>query len=439
MPDDRKKLGPFLAVVVVAGTMIGSGVYLLPASLGAVGSISILAWLIGAFGAGLIATVFAMLALASPETSGLFSYVRNGFGPCAGFVAAALYWFSCVPGNVAVALAVTGYLSVFVPMVAKPPTLTIATIAVIWLLLGANAVGPKFVAKLQSWTALVGLAPVLFTAIAGWFWFHGATFAQSWNVSGDPALTVVPRTTVMVFWAFVGIEGAILLAVRLRNPGRDVPIGTLGGLAVAAMIYIGASAAIMGILPAAVLAKSAAPFADAAAPALGASVAGAVALCAMLKATGTLGGSLLFTVETAECESCLGSLREAPPPQSAYRVSLTNIVLTGVVETLAVIVSVSPSLARQFTVVTNVAVVLTVMVYIGASLSLLRLSSALSAPQRTVARVVAVLAVLFGAWLIYASERDLLIWSVGAVVLALTGYVPVYLRTSRRAKLLAEA
>jgi arginine:agmatine antiporter len=337
-----------------------------------------------------------------------------------------------------VALAVTGYLSVFAPMIAKPPTLTVATIAVIWLLLGANAVGPKFVARMQSWTSLLGLAPVLFTALAGWFWFHGATFVQSWNVSGDSALGVLPRATVMVFWAFLGIESAIILAIRVRRPLRDVPIGTLGGLAVAAVIYIAASAAIMGILPAAVLAKSAAPFAQAAVPAFGASVAGAVALCAMLKASGTLGGSLLLTVETAECESVIGSMRKAPE-RTTHRVSLTNLVLTGIVETLVVIVSVSPSLARQFTIVTNVAVVLSVTVYLAASLSLLRLSSVLPRSRRFLARVIAVLAVVFSVALIAASERDLLIWSAGAIVLALLGYSLIQLRASYRARRLAAA
>ncbi|HEY1837110.1 MAG TPA: amino acid permease [Rhizomicrobium sp.] len=431
MTDDRKKLGPVLAMMIVATAMIGSGVFLLPASLGAVGSISIFSWVAAMLGAGLIGGVFCWLAVINPGTQGLFSYIRDAFGPCAGFVVGALYWASCLVGMVAVALAVTGYLSVFVPTVAKPPGTTIATIAIIWLLVGANMVGPRFVAWTQSWILPIGLAPVLLVAIGGWFYFHAATFAASWNVTGESFFAVVPRTTVVVFWAFLGFEGAIVISKRVRDPARNVPIATLGGLAVAAVIYIAASAAIMGILPAAALAKSSAPFADAVVPMLGASVAAVVALCAMIKAAGTLGATTLATVETAECESVLGYMRRASPAQSSHRVSTSNLLLTGVLASLVTILSASPTIARQFTVVTNVAVVLSMLAYGAASLALLRLSGALSRGSRMWARALGVAAALFSVVLIAVSEADLLVWTAGAVIVALLAYWSVRLRQAK--------
>jgi arginine:agmatine antiporter len=258
-------------------------------------------------------------------------------------------------------------------------------------------------------------------------------------VSGENALAVLPRATVMVFWAFSGIEGAIIIAVRVRNPARDVPIGTLCGVAIAAVIYIATSAAIMGMLPAAVLAKSSAPFADAVAPVLGASVAGAVALCAILKASGTLGTTLLLTVETAESKAVLGRMRKTAPAHPVHRASLGNLIFTGALTSLVVIVSASPTLARQFTIVTNVAVVLTVTAYFAASLALYRLARSLPQRRRSLARFIGVLGALFSVLLIAASERDLLVWSAGAVVLALIGYWLIQLRALNRARLLAEA
>ena len=91
----QRKLGPFLATMLVAGGMIGSGVYLLPASLGAVGSISILAWVAAIAGAAMLAGVFSWLAILRPGTAGLFSYIRDEFGPAGGFVAGVIYWISC--------------------------------------------------------------------------------------------------------------------------------------------------------------------------------------------------------------------------------------------------------------------------------------------------------------------------------------------------------
>jgi arginine:agmatine antiporter len=430
----RRKLGPFLATMVVTSSMVGSGVFLLPASLGAIGSISILGWAAAAVAAGMIGAVFALLAIANPGAAGLFSHIRDAFGPCAGFVAGVLYWASCVVACVAIALGIAGYLSVFVPFAAKPPGLTITTIAIVWLFVGLNFLGPRVVARMQSWTVFLGLAPVLFVAVCGWFFFHPAIFTASWNVSGRSDLAILPHATVIAFWAFLGIEGAIVLAVRVRNPVRDVPVGTLCGLAIATAIYIAASAAIMGMLPAAALAKSSAPFADAVVPVLGAAVAGAVALCAMLKASGTLGAAMLLAVETAECESVLGRMRP-PLAQPAHRASFGNLMFTGVLTSVLVMMSVSPTLARQFTIVTNASVVLSVAVYLGSGLALLRLGAALPRTLRIWSRIAAVLCVLFSVALIAASETASLVGSAGVVVFALAAYLAIHLRTLNRAKL----
>ncbi|HEX3667238.1 MAG TPA: amino acid permease [Rhizomicrobium sp.] len=431
--NDSKKIGPFLATMVVASTMIGSGVYLLPASLAAIGSITILAWLAATAGAALIGGVFVWLAILSPGTRGLFSYIRDAFGPLAGFVVGALYWASCIVAAVAIALAATGYLGALVPAVATQTGMVISTVALLWLFIGANMLGPRFVARLQGGAMLLGLVPVAVAAIGGWIWFHGAVFTASWNVSGQSAAAVLPRATVMVFWAFLGVETAIILAVRVRNPLRDVPIGTLAGLLIAALLYMSASAAIMGLLPAAALAKSTAPFADAIAPILGASAAGAIALCAMLKACGTLGSTLLLTVESAESECVLGNACATTPMEVAPRASLANLLFTGVLTSLVAIASASPTLARQFTIVTNVAVVLSLMVYGAAGLALLRLSHALPPSRRFWARATAAGGTLFSLALIAASEPDLLIWSAGSAVLAMLAYFILRARQLRPA------
>jgi arginine:agmatine antiporter len=433
----HKKIGPFLATMVVTGSMIGSGVFLLPASLGAIGSISIVGWVIAAIAAALIGAVFALLAIANPGAGGLFSYIRDALGPCAGFVAGVLYWASCLVASVAIALAIAGYLSVFVPAVAKPPRLTMATIAIVWLFVGANFLGPRFIARIQSWTIFLGLVPVLLVAIGGWFFFHGSTFDASWNVSGQTDLAILPRATVIAFWAFVGLESAIILAVRVQNPLRDVPVGTLGGIAFATIVYIAASAAIMGMLPAAELTKSAAPFADAIVPVLGAFFAGAVALFAMLKASGTLAASLLLTVETADCESVLGRVRKSSSAQPAHRASFANLMFTGILTSVLVVISASPTLARQFTIVTNASVVLSVMVYVASAIALLRLGSALPARLRLLSRVVACVCMLFCIALIAASEMASLVGSALVIVLALAVYSGIHFRALHRARLLA--
>jgi arginine:agmatine antiporter len=427
-PNTEKKLGPFLAALVVANAMMGSGIYLLPAGLGAVGSISILSWVAATLGASLIAGVFAWLAILKPGNASLFEHVRSAFGPSAGFLSAALYWASTWVATVAVSTAVVGYLSVFVPWVAKPPGATLTSVAAIWLLIGANLIGPKFVARIAGWTLAIGLIPILIVAFGGWFVFDSHTFLASWNVTGKSPFTVVPHTTVFVFWAFLGIESASVISLRVRNPARDVPIGTFGGLIVAAIIYMAASAAIMGILPAATLAKSNAPFADAVVPMLGAGVAGIIALFALMKASGTLGTVIMMNAETAESESLIGQIMNARRPD---RVSAATLLTMGVLMSLVSFASASPTLARQFTLVANMSVLLCVAAYGAASVALLRLSSLAPERSRLAVRAIAAGAAAFCVWLMASTDIVLLALAAGAVAVALVAYPLVRMRKTR--------
>jgi arginine:agmatine antiporter len=426
--DADGKLGPFLATMLVAGGMIGSGVYLLPASLGAIGSVSILAWIVATLGAAMIGAVLCWLAILKPDAVGLFSYIGDELGPGIGFVTGLLYWTSCWVGNVAIALAVVGYLGVFVPAITLPANEAIASLVIVWLFVGANIIGPRFVARFASLMLLVGLAPIVPVAIGGWVYFHPAIFAASWNVTGESLLQIVPASVVTVFWAFTGLENAVVLVRVVRNPTRDVPIATLAGLAIAALIYILACAAIMGILPAATLARSTAPFADAVAPVLGAFAAGFVALCAMLKACGTLGGAVLLTVETAESDAVLGRIRRRKSAGRADRPSTKGLLFTGVLMTVAVFASASPTLARQFTVVIDVSVILDVLVYAAGCAALWRLGARLAPQRRRMVRTLALVAGLFSFWLIAAAEPMLLLWSAGMTAVAFAAYVPIWLR-----------
>lgn len=420
-----KKLGAFLATMLVAGNMIGSGVYLLPSSLGAVGSISLLGWAIAVAGAALLGAAFSALTILRPEGTGLISHVREAFGPGSAFIWGVLYWTACWTGNVAISLAVTGYVAYFLPTLAAPPGATFFTVGILWLFTAANVIGPRFVARFEGGTLLVGLAPVLLIALGGWFYFDPALFAASWNVTGKPFGEAMPQSVVMVFWAFLGIESANIVAPLVRNPTRDVPRATLGGLLIAALVYMSACAAIMGLLPAADLAASSAPFADAAKPLVGASLAAVVALCAMLKASGTVGGWILVSAETWGADEVLGLLLRRSPVRRNGGPSVANLLFNGALMSLAAVATASPNLARQFTVVADVSVILCMFLYAAACAALIRLSAERSPRWRLVARALAVGAILFCGWVASVSETELLLGSVAAIAAVILFYLPL--------------
>ena len=429
--DGRGKLGPFLAAMLVATGMIGSGVYLLPTSLAAFGSVSILGWIGAIVGATLLAGVFSGLAAVEPGGHGMFDHIGRAFGPGVGFVVGLLYWIPV--SNLPLALAVTGYLSVFFPQLASGAGSTVATVVVLWLAIGVNIVSPRFVARLGGWTLLIGIAPILLIAIGGWAAFHPAIFASSWNVSGHSALTAVPRTVTLIFWAFIGIENALIVAPLIRDPARNVALATFGGLALASVLYLAACGAIMGMIPAADLARSSAPFADAGRVLLGATMAGAVALCAMLKAGGTLAGTVLITVETAESEAVLGQVLPRRQPRRADRPPKLNLILLGVLLSLLTVASTSPTLGRQFAVWADISVVLNLLTYLAASLALLRFCGWGAQPGRRRLAAVAVAGALFCCAAIAASEADLLAWTLGAIAIAALLWLAVRMRGARAA------
>src|ERR1044072_8750469 len=104
----HRKLGPVLATMIVAGNMIGSGIFLLPATLAGVGSLTVLGWIIGTLGALALAQMVGLIARRKPLAGGPAPYTFDAFGPFWGSQASLWYWAACLIGNVAIATAASG-------------------------------------------------------------------------------------------------------------------------------------------------------------------------------------------------------------------------------------------------------------------------------------------------------------------------------------------
>jgi arginine:agmatine antiporter len=417
-----------LATALVASNMVGSGIFLLPATLAAVGSITVIGWLIGTAGALLIAVVLAKLGQVSPQPGGPCAYADEALGPYFGFQTNALYWMSCWTGNIAVAVAVTGYLASFVPALAPPVPAAIATAGVIWLLTAVNIFGPRLVCQAESVAIVIGLVPIVLVATGGWWYFDGRLFAASWNVQHAPALRVVPESLVLLFWAFTGMESASIASAVVDNPRRNVPLATIGGVLIAALIYVTSCTVIMGLIPAATLAQSTAPFADAVRGVLGPLAGALVALAALIKAAGTLGGWVLLTAQTGKAGADRGLFPKVFGRVDRHGIPVPNLLLMAVLMTVVVFATVSPTLGQQFGELIEVSVLFCMMLYAYACIALLlyrRWIPAASSLERY--RPVAAAALIFCAIVIGYAELKLLLLT--AVIALAT--VPMYLLLAR--------
>ena len=368
----NRKIGLFLATMLVANNMIGSGIFLLPATLASVGSITIVGWIIATIGAVLIALVLAKLAQIAPQPGGPAAYAGVALGPYFGFQANFLYWICCWIGNIAIAIAAIGYLASLLPTLALPLYSTLATIGIIWLVTVVNIYGPRLACQFEALTLLAGLIPILLVATAGWAFFDPEIFKASWNVQAQPALTVIPNSLVLVFWAFVGLESASVASAVVENPQRNVPLATIGGVIIAGLVYVASCAAIMGLLPAAELSQSTAPFADAVKLFLGPMAGIMVAVMALIKATGTLCGWVLLTAQTGKASADRGLFPAIFGRVDRHGIPVANLIVMAVIMTIIVILTRSPTLGEQFATLIEVSVILCLLVYVYASVAIWR-------------------------------------------------------------------
>lgn len=401
--DKTAGIGPVMGTLLVTTTMIGSGVFLLPATLAVVGTISLIGWFIAATGALLIG--LSLAALCRVSELGFMDAIGVILGPFAGRVAALLYFVSGPLIIAAVALAAGGNIGFLVPELAVQPAASWLAISIILLIVGIVQVGALAVARVGSITLLLGLVPILLVATAGWTRFDPEVFRAGWIVGNRTPADALFEATLLCFWAFLGLETASVVSRRMKDPARSVPISTVGGILLASLIYIAATTAISGIIPAQALATSTAPFADATRIFLGPVAATLVALAAAAKAFGTLGSTQLAGTETWIGFQRLLGIRGIP-------FGLANLIV-GLLAATVVLATASPTLASQYGRIISAVVVLTLLVFALAGYAAFRIS-------KGTRRLVGLGAVAFCLGLIAVQPTATLVLAVvAAVVIAL--------------------
>jgi len=344
--------------------MIGSGIFLLPATLATVGSVTIIGWLAASLGAVALALLYGKLARRQPMAGGPASYVFDAFGPFAGMQVSLWYWTSCLIGNVAIAAAAAGYLVAFVGATPGPAVLAFVTILLLWMATAVNMVSPRFAGLFNGPLLVAGLVPLLLVGTVGWVMFDPAQYRANWNVSGLSDLAAIKQSLVLVFWAYLGLESASVCAAVVDEPERNVARATVGGVLLAAVIYMVVSASIMGLAPASELAQSSAPFALVAGKMFGAWAVPLVALAGMLKALGTLAGWILLTAQCSRAAADHGLLPQVFARTRAGDTPVAGLMTAGMVGTVSVILTISPTLGQQFGLLSEAATIFCLLMYL---------------------------------------------------------------------------
>jgi APA family basic amino acid/polyamine antiporter len=424
----QRRIGFWMAVALVMGNMIGSGVFLLPASLASYGGLSLAGWLVSTAGAVLLALVFARLARFDPAAGGPYAYTRRGFGDLAGFLVAWGYWVSCWTTNAALSVAFVGYLDPFAPaLVRTPATAGLMAVSAVWLLTAVNIRGVRTAGHVQVLTTVLKILPLALIGIGGFFLFDPSHFAITQSGVGEAASSVTATAT-LTLWAFLGLESATIPAGSIEEPDRTIPRATVTGTLLAAAIYIVSTVGVMGVVAPEALAQTSAPFAEAARLLFGPIGAGVVAAGAAISCFGALNGWILLAGQMP-----LAAARDGLFPRPFSRLSARGtpargMIIGGILSTTLIAMNYSRGLVELFTFIILLATLSTLIPYIFSTLAgfLIERREQTAGGRRLVASrgtsLTAALAFGYALWAIGGAGADTVYWGF---LLLLAG-LPVY-------------
>jgi basic amino acid/polyamine antiporter, APA family len=383
-----RQLGFAACFALVVGSMIGSGVFLLPASLAGFGWNAVAGWCVSIAGALTLAFTLAALARRFPDVGGPAGYVAAAFGPVAGFLVGWAFWVSMWVSNSALAAAAASYLSAFMPELAGYPTE--AALAFVWAVTLVNVIGVKAAGRFQILTMTLKLLPLIVVAcIMGLLLSREGTAVLAPFPDEGLSLAAVSTAGAISLFALLGFETVCGVSDRVIRPEVTIPRALVAGTLFVGAIYLVICSGIVLLMPAEQLAASNAPFKDfvqehwARGPAL------LVALFAVISAVGAMNGFTMMQGELPLAMARRGMLPGWFAGTSGRGVPLPGLLLGSSLSTILVVSNGSSTLGGLFTAMALLTTSSALWFYLACAATAIRLRMMIPA---------AVAAAIFSAW-----------------------------------------
>ena len=260
-----RALGPWTLAAAIVNVTIGGSIFRLPATVaGALGGAAPLAYLLCTLAVGLVVLCFAEAGSRVSLTGGPYAYVEVAFGPFLGFLSGVLLWLAGTFALAAVATLLADAVGAMVPALAGVVARGVVMLVVLAALSWVNIVGVRQGARLNLVLTAVKLVPLLLVIV------FGALAARPGNLTMGtvPSFGAVTRTSVVLIFAYLGIESALVPSGEVHEPARTVPRAIAIAMVSVTLIYLALHLAAEGVLGSA-LATSTVPLADTAGAAIG--------------------------------------------------------------------------------------------------------------------------------------------------------------------------
>ena len=439
MPPDtpRPSLGLAACTAIVVGNMVGSGFYLSPAAVAPYGLLAIIFWIVMGIGALCLGLTFARLARRLPATGGPYAYTRVAYGDFAGFIVAWGYWISIWASLPLIAVAFTGSLIKLAPALqGSRPVAVAITVGAMWFVTLLNLRGVKHAGMFSEITTYAKLIPFAGIAILGLPWVHVRQLAE-FNPSGSSLLQATAALAPLTMFAYLGLESATVPAGDVRNPERTIPLATIFGITVAALLYVLGTIVVLGVVPRAQLVHSVAPFSDAARLMWGEWAAVLVAAAVMVSSLGALNGWTLLMGQVPMAAANDGLFPAVFGRMSARHVPALGIALSSALATGLVLIQTAghSGFSAIYTMLVSLATMTAVIPYVFCSLAdgLIAVGGAARGVLPRIGAV-EIIAFIFAMFTVYGCGPAPVLYGL---LLLLVG-IPVYVWQRRdQAKLLA--
>jgi APA family basic amino acid/polyamine antiporter len=419
----KRKLGPVMCTALVVGSMIGSGVFLLPTSLAPLGWNSVYGWLATIAGSLCVVAVLVRLSRGRAGSCAPYSYPAAAFGEGTGFIVAWSYWISVWVGTATIAIAAVSNFSIVWPALAAPGVPAAAAVFVLWLLTLVNCLGVRAAGGVQVVTTLLKLVPLAGAILVGlWLLGNGSGTVAAYDSVPVSGAGIGAAATFALF-AMLGFEAAMVAGDRAENPERTVPRATLIGVLITGVIYLLACSAVTLMLPVAELQSSNSPFASFFGTLVDPALGPVAAVFVTIAALGAING---FVLQQAEMPLCLARHGLLPAwiarlnrNEIPYRI---HIVSTGLAS-LVVLANYSRGLADLFQFMLLVTTSVSIIFYLACILAGLKLAAEGRLGRSAGFAAVALAAFAYSAWAFYGAGIEASLWSLGMTAAA----IPVYL------------
>jgi APA family basic amino acid/polyamine antiporter len=257
-------LGLTSATGLVIGSIIGTGVFTMPAVMAGAGTMSLVVLAVIGVGALLLGVLFGQLTRRVPNSDGgVYAYSRHEFGDFAGYLVGWCYWIQAWAGNAAIVSSWVFYVDALFN-ITHPSGMENWGIALLglWVPAAVNLAGVRQMSWFQNLTVVLKFLPLLFVGVVGWFFVRSANFGP-FNASGGSLYSAIGIAAGVALFSFIGVEAAAVTAKRVKNPRRNVMRASVLGTAASALLYVLVTAAVMGLVPHHALLNNGSPFVNA--------------------------------------------------------------------------------------------------------------------------------------------------------------------------------